>query len=216
MNKQVGLVLILLSFSCQSKEKKEITIVQKQPEPSNMDTNEYEIATLAGGCFWCTEAIFLELNGVKKVVSGYTGGTSKNPTYRDVSTGTTGYAEAIEITFDPKVISYKDILEIFFATHDPTTLNRQGADVGMQYRSEIFYHSEKQKETAQAMIVDLNSQSIFGKKIVTKISQAVVFYKAEKYHQNYYNQNSSQPYCQMVISPKLEKFKKKYSSKLKH
>lgn len=215
MKEVTGLLLVLFSFSCQSKEEKNIVSFDQQKEPTFMETKEFETATLAGGCFWCTEAVFLELNGVKKVVSGYTGGTIKNPTYREVSAGTTGHAEAIEITFDPKVISYKEILEIFFETHDPTTLNRQGADVGTQYRSEIFYHSEQQREIAQAVITDLDSQ-MFGKKIVTRLSPATVFYKAEDYHQDYYSLNSGQPYCQMVISPKLEKLRKKFASKLKN
>ena len=174
-----------------------------------------QVATVAGGCFWCTEALFLELKGVKKVVSGYTGGTVKNPTYKEVCTGTTGHAEAIEITFDPTQISYEDILEVFFATHDPTTLNRQGADVGTQYRSEIFYHDDAQKKAAENFIKLLNDQNIYGKKVVTKVSQATTFYPAEDYHQDYYNQNKSQPYCMAVINPKLDKLRKNYKSMLK-
>ena len=214
MKKILGVSLCMLTFACQSKESEDKQVAHKEAISVPMENQNLEVATLAGGCFWCTEAVFLELEGVKKVISGYTGGTVKNPTYRQVSEGNTGHAEAIEITFDPKVISDHDLLEIFFATHDPTTLNRQGADVGTQFRSEIFYHSEQQKQTAQAMIADLDVQSI-GKRVVTKLSPAVTFYKAEDYHQNYYNQNSGQGYCQMVISPKLEKLKKKFGGKLK-
>ncbi|WP_338377366.1 peptide-methionine (S)-S-oxide reductase MsrA [uncultured Flavobacterium sp.] len=174
-----------------------------------------EIATFAGGCFWCTEAIFLELKGVEEVVSGYIGGTVKNPSYREVSAGTTGHAEAIQITFDPKLIAYEDLLEIFFSTHNPTTLNRQGADVGTQYRSEIFYHSEEQKKAAEDYIALIEKEKLYDTPIVTKVSSAVVFYKAEDYHQDYYNQNKSQGYCQMVIAPKLDKLRKYYKSKLK-
>ncbi|WP_339888679.1 peptide-methionine (S)-S-oxide reductase MsrA [uncultured Flavobacterium sp.] len=174
-----------------------------------------EVATFAGGCFWCTEAVFLEIKGVEKVVSGYTGGTIKNPSYREIGTGTTGHAEAIEITYDPKLVQYKDLLEIFFSSHNPTTLNRQGADVGTQYRSEIFYHSEAQKKEAEEYITLIEKEKLYDDPIVTKVSSAVVFYVAEDYHQNYYNENSSQGYCQMVIAPKLEKLRKYYKSKLK-
>ncbi|MBN8567267.1 MAG: peptide-methionine (S)-S-oxide reductase MsrA [Flavobacteriales bacterium] len=180
-----------------------------------MDQN-IEMATLAGGCFWCTEAIFLDLKGVKTVVSGYIGGKIPNPTYKEICTGTTGHAEAIQITYDPKEISYGELLEIYFATHDPTTLNRQGNDVGTQYRSEIFYHSEKQKEIANDYIDLLVQEKIFNSPIVTKLSPAVTFYPAEDYHQNYYNQNKTQSYCHYVITPKIEKLKKYYKAKLKN
>lgn len=176
---------------------------------------ELEKATLAGGCFWCTEAIFLELEGVKSVVSGYTGGLTLNPTYKEICNGDTGHAEAIEITFDPNVISFGDLLEIFFATHDPTTLNRQGNDVGTQYRSEIFYQDENQKAIALDYIALLNEQNTFGKPVVTKVSPAAVFYPAEEYHRNYYNLNSEQSYCSYVITPKIAKLKKVYTDKLK-
>lgn len=202
------------TISCQSKERS--LSVEKNIESNSMsEQNGLEVATVAGGCFWCTEALFLELKGVKKVVSGYIGGKTKNPTYEEVCSGYSGHAEAIEITFDPKEISYEDILEIFFATHDPTTLNRQGADVGTQYRSEVFYHGEVQKKAAENFINLLNTQNIYGKKVVTKVSEATVFYPAEDYHQNYYNRNKNQGYCMAVISPKLEKLKKNYKSKLK-
>jgi peptide-methionine (S)-S-oxide reductase len=179
------------------------------------DNNDMEIATFAGGCFWCTEAIFLEIKGVKKVVSGYIGGTTLNPTYSEICTGTTGHAEAIQITFDPSEVGFEDLLEVFFGTHDPTTLNRQGADVGTQYRSAIFYHSEDQMKKAQNYITLIAKEKLYDREIVTKVSPATKFYDAEDYHQNYYNQNASQGYCQMVIAPKLEKLRKYYSSKLK-
>lgn len=174
-----------------------------------------EVATLAGGCFWCTEALFLDLNGVKGIVSGYTGGLLPNPTYEQVCSGATGHAEAVQITFDANKISYGELLEVFFATHDPTTLNRQGNDVGTQYRSEIFYHSDKQKEIAEEYIALLKKEKTFSDPIVTKISAFTTFYPAENYHQNYYNQNKEQPYCSFVITPKVEKFKKQYKDKLK-
>lgn len=175
--------------------------------------NKYELATLAGGCFWCVEAIYLQLNGVVKVESGYSGGTVKNPTYDQVCTEETGHAEVVQITFEPKIISYKELLEIFFRTHDPTTLNKQGADVGTQYRSAIFYHDKTQKKISEE--VKNKSSVIWENKIVTEISKLTEFYKAEEYHQNYYNQNSNQPYCSLVINPKLKKFKKEFESKLK-
>ena len=174
-----------------------------------------EKTTFAGGCFWCTEAVFLELNGVHSVVSGYIGGTTLNPSYKDICTGNTGHAEAIQITFDPKLISFDTLLEIFFATHDPTSLNRQGNDVGTQYRSEIFYENEIQKKTAEEYIELLKEENTFGKLIVTKIAAASKFYVAEDYHQNYYNQNQNQGYCSFVITPKVDKFKKVYHDKLK-
>nr|WP_264560607.1 peptide-methionine (S)-S-oxide reductase MsrA [Flavobacterium sp. N2270] len=177
--------------------------------------NNMEVATFAGGCFWCTEAVFTELKGVEKVISGYTGGMIKNPSYKEICTGTTGHAEAIQIIFDPKEIAFEDLLEVFFGTHDPTTLNRQGADVGTQYRSEIFYHSQEQKDKAEDYIKFIENEKLYNKPIVTKVSSAVVFYEAEEYHQDYYAENSQQGYCQMVIVPKLEKLRKYYKSKLK-
>lgn len=180
-----------------------------------MDNTKTETAIFAGGCFWCTEAFFTDLKGVEKVVSGYIGGKTENPTYKEVCEGYSGHAEAIQITFNPDEVAYEDLLEIFFATHDPTTLNRQGADVGTQYRSEIFYTSEAQKAAAENFIKLLTDQKIFDKKIVTKISSATTFYPAEDYHQDYYAQNPNQPYCQAVIAPKLAKLQKNYKSKLK-
>ncbi len=212
--KGLSLVLSLIFSSCTAKEKP--VVKEEFKEPVKVKVNEgMEVATFAGGCFWCTEAVFLEIKGVEKVVSGYIGGKTVNPTYKDICTGETGHAEAIQITFNPNVVAYEDLLEVFFGTHDPTTLNRQGADVGTQYRSEIFYHSEAQKTKAENYIQLLEKEKLYDKKIVTKVSSATVFYPAEDYHQNYYNQNSSQGYCQMVIAPKLEKLRKYYKSKLK-
>lgn len=177
--------------------------------------NELEVATFAGGCFWCTEAVFLELNGVNKVVSGYIGGKTINPTYKDICNGDTGHAEAIQITFDPNIISYGELLEIFFATHDPTTLNRQGNDIGTQYRSEIFYNNEAQKQLSEEYIALMTKENTFGKPIVTTVLPASKFYEAEDYHQNYYNQNKMQGYCSYIITPKIEKLQKVYKDKLK-
>ncbi len=214
MKKIIGIFLALLPFSFCAKEKN--SMVPKSKETKNMEIqNGLEVATLAGGCFWCTEAVFLELDGVKKVVSGYIGGATVNPTYKDICNGDTGHAEAIEITFDPKEVSFGELLEIFFATHDPTTLNRQGNDIGTQYRSEIFYHNPTQKQLSEDYIALMTSENTFGKPIVTKISAASKFYEAEDYHQNYYNQNKTQGYCSYVITPKIEKLKKVYQDKLK-
>lgn len=163
-------------------------------------------ATFAGGCFWCTEAVFQRLEGVKKVVPGYTGGSIKDPSYKEVAKGNTGYAEAIQITFDSKEISYEDLLHVFFATHDPTTLNRQGADIGTQYRSEIFYHDEAQKEKAEKYINEI--QKDYKDNIVTKVSKFEKFYEAEDYHKNYYNNNKNSMYCKLVIDPKINKLSK--------
>ena len=174
-----------------------------------------DTAIFGGGCFWCTEAIFQNLKGVHKVTSGYTGGKMENPSYEAVCSGRTGHAEAVSIEFDPGVISYHVLLEVFFATHDPTTLNRQGNDTGEQYRSVIFYSSEQQKQEAALFIDKLSASGEYDKAIVTEIKPLEQFYSAEENHQNYYQENSSQPYCQVVISPKLEKLKKKYVHFLK-
>ena len=214
MKKLIGLMIALLPFSFCAKEK--TVIVPKSIEKNNMNVKkEWNVATFAGGCFWCTEAVFLQLEGVTKVVSGYIGGRTLNPTYQEISGGMTGHAEAIEITFDPKKITYGELLEMFFATHDPTTLNRQGADAGTQYRSEIFYHDDAQKQLATDYIALMTSENTFGKPIVTQISPATAFYVAEEYHQNYYNQNKTQGYCSYVITPKIEKLQKLYKHKLK-
>lgn len=174
-----------------------------------------EVAVFAGGCFWCTEAIFLQLNGVESIKPGYTGGTVADPTYEEVCTGTTGHAEAVKIVFDPSKISYGELLEVFFATHDPTTLNRQGADMGTQYRSEIFYTTPNQKSVALAYIKQLEAAHTFSKKIVTKVTEASTFYVAENYHQNYYNQNKNKSYCTYVITPKVDKVRAEFKDKLK-
>ena len=240
MKQAAALVLAMFSMACQSNSKEPlIPSIKASPLTSkegivsnrggendqltdnkkgdvNMDDKKTQTAIFAGGCFWCTEAFFTELKGVDKVVSGYIGGTTVNPTYREVCSGATGHAEAIQITFNPDEVAYEDLLQIFFATHDPTTLNRQGADEGTQYRSEIFYTSDSQKAAAENFIKLLTDQNIYeGKKIVTKISAAKKFYPAEEYHQDYYAQNSDQPYCRAVITPKLDKLKKNYKSKLK-
>jgi len=183
--------------------------------PPAATTGEYVLATFGNGCFWCTEAIFQQVEGVVKIVSGYSGGKVKNPTYKEVCSGLTGHAEVIQLTFDPAVVSYDELLEIFWKTHDPTTLNRQGADVGTQYRSVIFYHTEEQKSLAESYKKKLDEAGAFNAPIVTEISPAVTFYPAEDYHQNYYNLNGNAPYCSYVIQPKLEKFKKVFKEKLK-
>jgi len=174
-----------------------------------------EVATLAGGCFWCLEAVFDELKGVEDVVSGYAGGTVRNPTYQQVCGGNTGHAEVVQITFDPQVVSFKELLEVFFTIHDPTTLNRQGNDIGTQYRSAVFYHSPEQKATAQQVIAELNAAHIWGKPIVTEVTPLDVFYPAEDYHQEYFRRNPYQPYCQVVVAPKVAKFRKHYLEQLK-
>lgn len=174
-----------------------------------------EVATLAGGCFWCLEAVYVQLRGVDKVVSGYSGGHVKNPTYEQVSRGNTGHAEVVQITFDPQVISFKELLEVFFTIHDPTTLNRQGADVGTQYRSAIFYHSQEQKAVADKVITDIKAAKIWQDPIVTEVTEFKAFYQAEDYHQRYYELNPDKAYCRMVIEPKVIKFRKQFLPKLK-
>lgn len=178
-------------------------------------SNNLSTATFGNGCFWCTEAIFQQLKGVKTVLPGYTGGTAKNPSYKEITTGTTGHAEAIQITYNPNIISYRELLDVFFYTHDPTTLNRQGADVGTQYRSAIFYHDENQKNDAELMIKQLELEGVYNDKIVTEITPFDIYYEAEDYHKNYYINNKNQGYCRAVINPKLDKFVKKYGSKIK-
>jgi len=173
-----------------------------------------EIATLAGGCFWCIEAVFREVNGVENVVSGYTDGTTVNPTYQQVCTGRTSHAEAVQISFNPSQISYREILEIFFSVHDPTTLNRQGADTGTQYRSAIFYHNERQRAVAGELIDELNKAQLWKNSIVTQIVLLDTFYPAEDYHQEYFSRQPERAYCQMVISPKLNKFRKQWAKRL--
>ena len=179
-------------------------------------SDKLETATLGAGCFWCVEAVFLELKGVRQVVSGYTGGTVKNPSYQQICTGMTGHAEVVQITFEPEVISFANLLHVFWSAHDPTTLNRQGADVGTQYRSVIFYHDEKQKTAAENSKRETDAIGLWQNPIVTEIVPALDFYVAEEYHQNYYALNAYQPYCQIVIDPKLKKLRKEFGNKLKN
>ncbi len=174
-----------------------------------------EIATLGGGCFWCLEAVFEQLRGVERIESGYAGGQVPNPTYRQVCNGTTGHAEVVRITFDPQVISFRELLEIFFTIHDPTTLNRQGADVGTQYRSVIFHHTPEQQAVAEEVIQEMDAAGIWNAPIVTEVTPAPEFYPGEEYHQEYYRRNPNQPYCQVVIAPKVAKLRSKYLEKLK-
>ncbi|RPD98619.1 peptide-methionine (S)-S-oxide reductase [Aureibaculum marinum] len=213
INKGVFLILLTTFFACNLK-------AEQQRETTKLIMNQEtiegkELATFGNGCFWCTEAIFQQLKGVSSVEAAYAGGNVKNPTYKEVCTGTTGHAEVLRIVFDPKIISYSELLEVFFSTHDPTTLNRQGADVGTQYRSVIFYHNDEQKKAAEAMITALEKENVFDDPIVTEVTALNNYYPAENYHQNYYNNNKNEGYCRAVINPKLEKFKKQYKNKLK-
>ncbi|GIV38976.1 MAG: hypothetical protein KatS3mg033_0776 [Thermonema sp.] len=193
------------------------TPAQKQNTSTMSRENTHlEIATFGGGCFWCIEAVFQRIKGVEKVVSGYAGGHKPNPTYKEVCSGTTGHAEVCQIYYDPRQISYQELLEVFFTAHDPTTLNRQGADVGTQYRSIILYHNEEQKKIAEHFIQRLEESKIFNDPIVTELKPFTTFYPAEDYHQNYYNNNAAQPYCTFVVKPKVEKIKKIFSEKIKY
>jgi peptide-methionine (S)-S-oxide reductase len=178
-------------------------------------TDSLETITLGAGCFWCVEAVFQRVEGVHSVVSGYMGGQVKNPTYKEICTGLTGHAEVCQLTFDPKVVSLVDVLEVFWGTHDPTTLNRQGNDVGTQYRSAIFYHTEQQRQVAETYKTKLDASGVFKKPVVTEITPASIFYVAEDYHQNYYNNNPNQGYCAYIITPKLKKFKEVFGDKAK-
>ncbi len=178
-------------------------------------TASREVAVLAGGCFWCLEAVYLGMRGVEQVVSGYANGHTPEPTYQQVCSGETGYAEAVEITFDPQVVSYRELLDVFFVIHDPTTLNRQGADVGTQYRSGIYYLTPEQRATAEAVVAELTAQKVFDAPIVTEIEPLRNFYPAEAYHQNYFARNPSQPYCMAVVAPKVAKFRKRFCDKVK-
>lgn len=202
--------LLISLTACSQKSAHKIHSDEKIESMENL-----EVATLGAGCFWCVEAVFQELKGVKKVESGYTGGSVQNPTYKEICTGTTGHAEVAQITYDPTVISFKEILEVFWQTHDPTTLNKQGNDVGTQYRSAVFYHNDEQKRIAQFYKNELDESGAFNQPIVTEITPLGKYYKAEDYHQNYFQYNSDQPYCAFVISPKMEKFRKAFKDKLK-
>ncbi len=199
---------VLIVFSIATSQVKSITKGKKMEQRS-------EVVTLGAGCFWCVEAVYQQLEGVEKVESGYSGGTVKNPTYEQVCSGRTGHAEVIQVTFDPEKITFKELLEVFFRTHNPTTLNKQGADAGTQYRSAIFYHSNEQKTIAEQVKKETDAAKIWDDPVVTEIAPFTEFFKAEEYHQNYYEQNSYQPYCMMVINPKLSKFKKEFKNKLK-
>ena len=187
-------------------------------EPTNQPAaagNGKQLLTLGGGCFWCVEAVFDDLKGVERVESGYSGGSVKNPTYEQICTGRTGHAEVVQVTFDPKVLALRDLVDIFFYVHDPTTLNHQGADVGPQYRSVIFYRNPEQKATAEQVIRDVQAAKLWNAPIVTELSPFKEFYKAENYHQEYYKRNGTQPYCRVVIAPKMAKFRERYRDKLK-
>jgi peptide-methionine (S)-S-oxide reductase len=214
--RSIFLLLGIVFASCAQPEKiqqQEPTNMQttvEQQLPANMDT-----ATFGNGCFWCTEAVFQNLKGVYSAVSGYSGGHVKNPTYKDVCAGTTGHAEVLQIVYDPAVISFEELLEVFWKTHDPTTLNRQGNDIGTQYRSSIFYHNEQQKQLAEGYKKKLDASGAFAKPIVTEIVAFTEFYRAENYHQDYYSLNGTEPYCTYVIQPKVEKFKEVFKDKLK-
>ncbi len=186
-----------------------------QRRPRRMSQREREVATLAGGCFWCLEAVYEDLKGVEKVESGYAGGSVPNPSYEQVCSGRTGHAEVVQITFDPSVVTYRELLEVFFTIHDPTTLNRQGNDVGTQYRSAIFYHSPEQKSTGEDVIAELEAQKVWDDPIVTEITPLDEYYPAEDYHQEYFRQNPNQPYCAVAIAPKVAKFRRQYLQKLK-
>ena len=208
----------LLSCSGRHQPKNEINMTLNQTEDAkklSQDSSETDTITFGAGCFWCVEAVFQRVNGVISVKSGYCGGHVKNPAYREVCEGTTGHAEVCLIVFNPKQVSVETLLSVFWQTHDPTTLNRQGNDVGTQYRSAIFYHDENQKMLAHKFRDDLNKSAAFDKPIVTEISPFSIFYPAEDYHQNYYNQNTEQPYCSYIIAPKLDKFKKVFKQYLK-
>lgn len=194
-----------------SNDKKDSTKIL--PKMSNK--NDLDTATFGAGCYWCVEAVFQQMKGVETIVSGFSGGHVKNPAYREVCNGTTGHAEVIHMTYDPKVVSFTELLEVFWTTHDPTTLNRQGADVGTQYRSAVFYHNEEQKELAEKYKKKLNEEKAYENPVVTEISAFDVFYPADADHQNYYNNNKEQGYCRMVIQPKVEKFKKVFGDKMK-
>lgn len=187
----------------------------KQESNLNRNADPKAVATLAGGCFWCLEAVYADLKGVEKVLSGYAGGNVQNTSYQQVCTGKTGHAEVVQITYDPKIISYRELLEVFFTIHDPTTLNRQGADVGTQYRSAIFFRTPEEKATAEQEIHDLTQARVWDRPIVTELTPFSAFFPAEDYHQNYFANNPGQPYCQIVIAPKVAKFRKHYLDRLR-
>lgn len=209
----LNFLVLTLFLSCTSLADEQGLIIDEHIQTEEL--KNMEVATFGNGCFWCTEAIFQELKGVVKAESGYSGGHVKNPSYKEVCTGSTGHAEVIQVTFDPEEITFVELLEVFWKTHDPTTLNRQGADVGTQYRSAIFYHSEEQKQQAEAYKQKLNQAGIWENPIVTEITAFDTFYKAEAYHQDYYGLNTEEGYCRVVITPKLAKFREVFADKLK-
>lgn len=209
----LGIFTLFVNTSCGQNTENQKSTIKMNEEKNNLEGAE--VITLGAGCFWCVEAIFQQVEGVLKVESGYSGGLVKNPSYKDVCTGMTGHAEVVQVSYDPKKISFDKILEIFWKTHDPTTLNRQGADEGTQYRSAVFYHNEAQKATAEAWKAKLNGEHVFPNPIVTEIVPFKVFYAAEDYHQDYYDLNGHNPYCQVVIKPKLDKFVKVFKDNLK-
>jgi peptide-methionine (S)-S-oxide reductase len=201
--------LLIVASACKGTAEKTHNTGLMEPNQKN-----YEYATIGGGCFWCIEAIFSEVRGVHSATSGYSGGTVKNPSYREVTSGRTGHAEVVQLAFDPEIISYRDILEIFFHLHDPTTLNRQGADIGTQYRSVIFYHNAEQEKMARQVFEEIDRSDLWENPLVTEISPLTEFYVAEDYHQNYYANNPNQPYCTFVISPKISKLRKLFKDRL--
>lgn len=223
LNSTLILLLTLTLLACNGATKE----VKSEPETAppqnqisktgeeNVSDKNLEVATLGAGCFWCVEAVFQEVKGVHKVESGYTGGQTDNPTYKEICRGDTGHAEVVQVHFDPKVVSFGEILEVFWHTHDPTTLNRQGNDRGTQYRSAIFYHSEEQKKTAEESLKKTDASELWRDPIVTEITQATKYYPAEQYHQDYFANNPRQPYCSMVIAPKMRKFRKEFAHILK-
>jgi peptide-methionine (S)-S-oxide reductase len=215
---RIGLYSAILSiFACspQNTTNAQSTKNDSTMQYDTLNPKNLEVATLGAGCFWCVEAVFDELKGVEKSISGYSGGNTENPTYKDICYGNTGHAEVVNVYFDPTVVSFEDILRVFFHVHDPTTLNRQGNDVGPQYRSAIFYHSDAQKASAEKIIAEVEQSGLWSKRIVTEVTKFKKFYTAEDYHQEYYKLNGSAPYCSFVISPKMAKFRKDFKDKLK-
>lgn len=211
----LNLVVLLLFSYCSTNKSTKNKIEIKEEVSSSIEVSPNSFAVLGGGCFWCIETIFNQLKGVDTVLSGYAGGKTKNPSYKEICTGNTGHAEVIKISYDSSIITFTELLEVFFNVHDPTTLNRQGNDIGTQYRSCIMYANKNEKELSQEYIRQLNESKVFDNKIVTTLESLNTFYPAEDYHQDYYNQNGQQSYCQFVVRPKVEKFQKKYKSKLK-
>jgi peptide-methionine (S)-S-oxide reductase len=210
-----GAILFMACTNPGKGDQKKSEELNNNQKSNFMETKNLDTATFGGGCFWCVEAVYQQLDGVVSVASGYSGGQRANPTYEQVCSGATGHAEVIQIVYDTTKLSFDELLQVFWTVHDPTTLNRQGADVGTQYRSVVFYHNEHQKETTKSYIEKLNAEHAFNNPVVTEVSPFTAFYKAEDYHQNYYNENQNQPYCSLVIQPKVEKFKKVFGDKLK-